>query len=226
VLADVEQARLEIQELAGLRRGRLAVGATPSISTILLPPALGEFHARYPGVMLTLREAGSRDLVRLLEQGELDLAVIILPVRHPILDTRPIVEEELVLAVPPGHELAGRDGVAIADLRDVPLVMFRMGYDLRDTTLAAFRHAGFEPKIALEGGEMDSVLRLIGAGLGVAIVPRMVVEPGGPVVGIRLASPRLTRTVALANRRDRPLSRAAREFTDVVRQLVAPETPR
>jgi DNA-binding transcriptional LysR family regulator len=225
VLADVDQARVEIQELAGLRRGRLAVGATPSISTILLPPALGAFHARYPGVMLMLREAGSRDLVRLLEQGELDLAVIILPVRHPILDTTPILDEELVLAVPPGHELAGRDAVAVAELGDVPLVMFRVGYDLRDTTLAAFRRAGFEPTIALEGGEMDSVLRLVGAGLGVAIVPRLVVEPGGPVVGVRLRSPRLSRTVALANRRDRPLSRAAREFTAVVKQLAGSGIP-
>jgi DNA-binding transcriptional LysR family regulator len=219
VLADVDRARIEIQELAGLRRGRLAVGAPPSVSTILLPPTLGVFHARFPGVMLTLREAGSRDLARLLEQGELDLAVIILPVRHPILETTPLLDEELVLAVPPGHKFARRESVALAELSDTPLVMFRVGYDLRESTLAAFRRAGIEPTIALEGGEMDSVLRFVAAGLGVAIVPQMVVEPGGSVIGVRLKSPRLTRTVALANRRDRPLSRAAQEFTAVVRQL-------
>src|SRR5688572_25291451 len=84
VLGDVDRARAEIQELAGLQRGRLAVGAPPSVSTVVLPPALGAFHARHPGVSITLREAGSGDLVRLLAQGELDLAIIILPVKHPV----------------------------------------------------------------------------------------------------------------------------------------------
>lgn len=219
VLADVDRARAEMQELAGLRRGHLAVGAPPSASTVLLPPALGAFHARHPGVSLTLREAGSGDLLRLLAQGELDLALIILPVKHPALETTPLFDEELVLAVPPAHELAERESVGVAALRSTPFVMFRDGYDLREATYAACRRAGFEPIVALEGGEMDSVLRLVAAGLGVAIVPNMVIELGGAVAGVRLAPPRLTRTLALANRRDRPLSRAARELASIVRDL-------
>lgn len=220
-LADVEQARAEVQELAGLRRGRLAVGATPSVSTTLLPRALALFHAEHPGVSLTLREAGSGNLIRHLEQGELDLAVIIRR-RHPALQTIPFLEEELVLAVPPAHELAERDSVEIGELRDVPLVMFREGYDLREATLAACRRAGFEPRMVLDGGEMDSVLRLVAAGLGVAVVPSMVIESDGPLRGVRLTGPTLTRTLALAHRRDRPLSRAARELAGLVRRL--PET--
>ena len=222
ILADVDQARAEVQELTGLRRGRLAVGATPSVSTTLLPAALATFHARYPGVALTLREAGSGDLVGQLEQGELDLAVIILPIRHRILKTTPLLEEELILAVPVGHELADRSSVAIAELRDVPLVMFREGYDLREATLAACRRAGFEPRLALDGGEMDSVLRCVAAGLGVAVVPSMVIEPDGAVRGVRVTPPRLTRTLALAHRRDRPLSRAARELAALMRRLPLP----
>ena len=217
VLADLAEARGEVQELAGLRRGRLAVGATPSVSTNLLPRALAAFHSRYPGVALTFREAGSGDLIRHLEHGELDLALIILPVRHPILKTTPFLDEELVLAVPAGHDLAARERVEVAELREVPLVMFREGYDLRDVTMAACRRAGFEPRLALDGGEMDSVLRFVAAGLGVAVVPSMVVEAGGPVRGVRLA-PALSRTVAFAHRRDRALSRAARELVAVLRR--------
>ena len=219
VLADVDQARAEVQELAGLRRGRLAVGATPSVSTTVLPRALAGFHAQYPGVSLALREAGSDDLIRELEQGGLDVALVILPARHPSLETTPFLEEELVLAVPPGHELAGRETVAVAELRHVPLVQFREGYDLRAVTLAACRRAGFAPRVAVDGGEMDSVLHLVAAGLGVAVVPSMVIESGGPVRGVRLGSPALTRTVALAHRRDRPLSRAARAFAALLADL-------
>ncbi len=219
VLADVDGAALEVRELADLRRGRLAVGATPSLATTLLPPALARFHAAFPGVELVLHEAGSRDLVGELEQGALDIALVILPLRHEVLETTPLLREELVVAVAPDHPLASRKTIAISDLRGVPLVMFRDGYDLRATTLAAFRRAGFEPTLALEGGEMDGVLRLAAAGLGVAVVPSLVIEPAGPLRAVRLADP-LTRTIGFANRRDRRLTRAGREFVETVRALV------
>ena len=219
VLADIDGAALEVRELAELRRGRLAVGATPSLTTTLLPPALARFHAAFPAVDLVLHEAGSRDLVRELEQGALDVALVILPMRHEMLETTPLLREELVVAVAPDHALASRKTVAIADLKGVPLVMFRDGYDLRATTLAAFRRAGFEPTLALEGGEMDGVLRLAAAGLGVAVVPSLVIDPAGPLRAVRLSEP-LTRTIGFANRRDRRLTRAGREFVDMVRALV------
>src|SRR6184192_37873 len=215
VLADVDGATGEVRELADLRRGRLAVGATPSLTITLLPPALAKFHSAFPGIELVLHEAGSRDLVAELEQGALD----IMPVRHETLETSPLLREELVVAVPHDHPLASRKTVTIADLRGVPLVMFRDGYDLRAATVAACRRAGFEPVFALEGGEMDGVLRFAAAGIGVAVVPSLVIDPAGPLRAMRLAEP-LTRTIGFANRRDRRLSRAGREFVETVRGLV------
>src|SRR5438445_634824 len=149
VLADVDGATGEVRELADLRRGRLAVGATPSLTITLLPPALAKFHSAYPGIDLVLQEAGSRDLVRELEQGALDVALVILPVSHETLETSPLLREELVVAVAPDHALASRRTIPIADLKGVPLVMFRDGYDLRAATVAACRRAGFEPLFAL-----------------------------------------------------------------------------
>ena len=219
VLADVDGASLEVRELADLRRGRLAVGATPSLTITLLPPALAKFHAAFPGIHLVLHEAGSRDLVQELEQGVLDIALVILPLRHEVLETTPLLREELVVAVPHTHPFAARKTVSIGDLKGAPLVMFRDGYDLRAATLAACRRAGFEPSFALEGAEMDGVLRLAAAGLGVAVVPSLVIDPAGPLRAVRLAEP-ITRTIGFANRRDRRLSRAGREFVDTVRTLV------
>src|SRR2546425_1043180 len=219
VLADVDGAAGEVRELADLRRGRLAVGATPSLTTTLLPPALARVHQSFPGIELVLHEAGSRDLVSELEQGALDVAFVILPLRHEVLETTPLLREELVVAVAPDHPLAARKTVAIAELKGVPLVMFRDGYDLRATTVAACRRAGFEPVFAIEGGEMDGVLRFAAAGIGVAVVPSLVIDPAGPLRAIRLTEP-LTRTIGFANRRDRRLSRAGREFVETVRGLV------
>src|SRR5437899_3147441 len=200
VLVDVDGATGEVRELADLRRGRLAVGATPSLTITLLPPALAKFHAAFPGIHLVVHEAGSRDLVAELEQGALDVALVIMPLRHEALETAPLLREELVVAVPHDHALAPRKTVPIAELKGVPLVMFRDGYDLRATTVAACRRAGFEPTFALEGGEMDGVLRLTAAGVGVAVVPSLVVERGGPLRAVRIAKPELTRPLGFAHR--------------------------
>jgi LysR family transcriptional regulator, transcription activator of glutamate synthase operon len=223
VLQRLEEARLEVQELSGLRKGTLAVGAPPSVGTHLLPRALAAFSRQHPGITLSFREAGSRTLVALLEEGELDLAVVIQPVRHPALETQPLIDEELLLVVPRTHHLAsdgGQQRVRLAQLRNEPFVLLREGaYDLRDQTLAACRRAGFDPQVALDGGEMDSMLRFVAAGIGLAILPEMVVSDvqsaDSPVV-LRRLQPRLTRALVIARRRDRYFSAAAREFTTVL----------
>jgi len=220
VLSDLDTAVDEVHELAGLRRGRLSVGATPSLTTAILPAALARFRAAYPGIDLKLQEAGSRDLVRELDEGALDLALVILPVRHRSLVTEPLLREELVVAVALEHPLAARASVTISELRDVPLVMFREGYDLRETTLAACAAAGFHPRFAVEGGEMDGVLRMAAAGIGVAVVPSMVVTHGGALHAVRISRPSLGRTVAFAHRKDRRPSRAASELMESVTTLV------
>src|SRR5687768_15388122 len=82
VLADVDGARHEVRDLAGLGRGRLSVGATPSLTTVVLPDVLARFHAEYPGVDLVLHEAGSRVLLERLERGDVEVALVILPVNE------------------------------------------------------------------------------------------------------------------------------------------------
>src|SRR5256885_10667902 len=97
VLQRLDEARLEVQELSGLRRGTLSVGAPPSVGTHLLPRALAAFSRRHPGIGLAFREAGSRTLISQLEQGELDMAGVDSPPRPPAPRTRaPRAEERLV----------------------------------------------------------------------------------------------------------------------------------
>lgn len=99
ILTDMETARREVQELAGMRRGRVRLGATPSLCAGLLAEALSGFHERFPGVELQVEESGSRDLIRALGNGELDLALIILPLQSsdPAFVTTPILRENLVV---------------------------------------------------------------------------------------------------------------------------------
>ena len=224
ILADVDAASAELSQVGGLTRGRLSIGATPSLAATLVPPVLARFHTAYPGIELALREAGSMELVAALVEGAVDIALVILPVRHEALETQALLREELVVAVARTHPLAKRRAIALTDLRDMPLVMFRQGYDLRSATEAACRGAGFAPTIAVEGGEMDGVLRLTAAGLGAAIVPSLIVEPRGPLRAVRIEKSALTRTIGIAHRRDRRLSRAGQELIETFRSLVRDRT--
>jgi DNA-binding transcriptional LysR family regulator len=222
ILADTELAQTAVREVVGLQQGRVRLGATPSLSTALVPQVLSRFHQRYPGIRLLLEEGGSRDLVARLAQGALDLALIILPLHtdDPALQTFPVFREPLVAAVPPGHPLGRRASLRIVELRDEPLVMFGEGYDLRDVTLAACRQAGFEPHAAVEGGEMETVLQMVQEGLGVAIIPSIVASRLHAGRAVPFVRPRITRTAALAHRRDAAPSGAAREFAAMTISLL------
>jgi DNA-binding transcriptional LysR family regulator len=218
VLADIEATGAEARALSGMVRGHLAVGATPSLITSVLAPALVTFHASHPGIDLSVVEAGSRQLVPQVASGEVDLALVVLPVTEPMVTTTPLFDDPLVLAVAPDHPFARKRRVQVRDLDGLDLVMFREGYDLRAVTLDACREEGVEPHLVSEGGEMAGVLSFVAAGLGAAVVPAIALPADGSLAAVPFAAPALSRTVALAQRGDRALARPARALAD---QLLA-----
>ncbi|WP_422752450.1 LysR family transcriptional regulator [Micromonospora sp. WMMD708] len=223
ILADVDTATREVQELVGLRRGRVRLGATPSLATSLAPPVLRRFRDAHPAVDLRVEEGGSQDLVRDLLRGDLDLALIIMPAQgaDPGLRVDPILRESLVIAsVEPLPAALVSGELRITDLRDQPLVMFREGYDLRDATIQACREAGFEPTFSVDGGEMDAVLSFVEAGLGIALVPGIVVSRRPGIRVTRLAPPGVRRTIAVARRRDIVPTHAGRELRRILLDYV------
>ena len=247
IVADVETARLEIAELAGLRRGRLRVGATPSLCVGVLADVLAVFHASYPGISLQVREGGSQDLVADLEDGQLDLALVIHqqdragvagrgggagrsgPAGGPgaaALAHIPVLREELVAISAAGgrsglDEALG-DHAGIVEISRHPLVVNRPGYELREVVLSACAAAGVTPRIAVEGGEMDAVLRMVEAGLGVAIVPSLVLTGRPGLRPTRLDGSGWThRTIALAHRTDVAPTRAADAFRETLLAVLA-----
>ncbi|MEC4015022.1 LysR family transcriptional regulator [Streptomyces sp. H27-D2] len=219
LLADSETALREVQEVAQLRRGRVRLGAPPSLCASLVPDVLRRFHDEFPAIELVVDEGGSQDVVHTLAAGELDLALIITPLpgqEASALATAELLREDLVvvsaLESPPPVR---RGRIHVTDLRDQPLVMFRRGYDLREFTTAACRAAGFEPTFAVEGGEMDAVLGFVRAGLGFAVVPGMVAARSGLRV-TSFAEPGMQRTISVAHRKDVVPPRAARELQRVL----------
>jgi DNA-binding transcriptional LysR family regulator len=225
ILADVESAQVQVRELVGLARGQLRLGATPTLSTVLLPAALRRFCDTYPGIDISVEERGGRELVGLLAQGELDLALVVLPLHthDPALATTSLLKEPLVVAAPADGSLVRAKRLRVRDLARHRLVMLRDGYDMREVLLTAMRRERIEPKVAIEGGELDGVLSLVEAGLGIAVVPSMVVEGRPRLRSIPFVRPGMSRTVGFAHRRDVEPSASARAFRSVLSDYLADE---
>jgi len=212
MIADADAARDAVQDIVGLRRGEVRLGATPSLCSSLVPAVLRGFRAAHPDIALYVTEGSSQDLSADLLAHSLDLALIVQPEQgvDPALEAAPILRESLVVAsVADGPPPTANPQVALTELRDRPLVMFRPGYDIRDVTLQACERAGFTPRFAVEGGEMDAVLAFVEAGLGVALVPSMVLVNRPLLRATPLAPPGMRRTIALAQRRRSVLPHAA-----------------
>ncbi|MGJ0390900.1 LysR family transcriptional regulator [Microbacterium sp. CGR1] len=207
MLAESEAIREEMGELAGLRRGRVRLGAPPTLCISLVAEAISTFHADHPGVDLHLTESGSRLLVDQLAVGAVDIALITESEGPPpsgfSLSRMPLLTEELVVvsaaSEPP---VSSSSSMSLAHLATLPLIALDETYELRATTDAAFRSAGLTPNFVLEGAEMDAVLRFVERGVGVAVVPAMVLFDQPALRSVRLTHPMMTRTVSLAHRAD------------------------
>ncbi len=223
VLAEADSARTEMAEFAGLARGRVVIGSLPSLAERQLPPLLALFHARYPGIELSLREETTTELLTLLRAGEVDAALA----HQTGADRLPggvaletLFDEDLVGVVAPGHHLAARGCLPLADLREEPLICSKPGSAIRRTVLDACAARGFAPRIAFESGGTATVRALAAAGLGVAILPRSDALAEGPAVAILPLEPVLARTVALAWPAERYHSAAAAAFLAFAREAL------
>ena len=226
----VANARLAVDDLAGLVRGQVTVGMVSGCALPALAELLAGFHDRHPGVAIALVEDNSDRLVDRLRDGRLDLALIGWAEQTPAdIDSVVLVDEELVAVVAPGHPLAGtgagagaRAGagaITIRQLRDLPLVSLPRGTGVRTALDAACAAAGFTPRIVFEASALPMVVELAGRGLGLAVVPASI--PNGPGI-LRLTDPQLRSRLELAWRCAPAANPAARALIEQARALGPP----
>ncbi|MER5643702.1 LysR family transcriptional regulator [Streptosporangium sp. NPDC002524] len=194
-----ERARAEVAAAAGEIRGRLAVGAIPTVAAVDLPTALKRFHLRHRQVRISLRSGASEELTERVRQGTLDVAFLGLPVgvRPRGVRGRELARGDLVAAVAPGHPLAVTERVELRQLSDEPFVDFPPGTAARAQTDEAFAAAGVRREVAFEVTNMDFMARLIRQGLGIGMLPAAFVPelPDLPVLQVRDAPARMEHLV-------------------------------
>ncbi len=218
VLSETEALRGEVDELRGLVRGRVTVGALLFGGELDIPAILAAFTTRFPHVEVGVREGTAQRMLEMLADGSIDLTFALEIDPPDQVERLALSHEELAAAMSTDHPLAGAGPLKISALAGHPLIAFQPGSTTRRLVDTALGGAGVEPRIAVEANDLALVRSLAARGLGVAILPRSFVELPGPRVSFRPLSPRLRLSVVLWWLRDRRLSPAARAFVEFAAQ--------
>jgi DNA-binding transcriptional LysR family regulator len=203
ILAEVSRARAAMDEHAGVVRGTVRVAATPA-DALTLPEAIAAFHRDHPGVRIALRHASTAEAVELVRSGAVDLAVLSLAGDTAGLEVTPLTDEPLRLIAARDDPLAAAGTARLEDLGGRPFVLAEPGSALRETVMAACQDQGFSPVPLLEVGDPATVRHLVGAGLGVALVPASWLDVPGPEVGVAGVEPEPRHRVCLVTARELP----------------------
>lgn len=222
LLADRDSLEAELDDLRGLRAGELNLGLPLLGSDILFAPLFAAYRERYPGVQLRLLELGSQALEESLLAGEVELAGSLLPVDAQAFEWQPVRREPMVALLPPEHRLAGAAALRLDCLRSAPFILFERGFALNRRIVAACAKYGFVPHEVARSSQIAFIAALVAAGMGVAVLPRMIAERhAAHLPQVLLDENDLVWHMALIWRRGSFLSHAARAWL----QLAAERAP-
>jgi DNA-binding transcriptional LysR family regulator len=217
VLRVIDIGRETVADIEGLRRGSLSIGTVHSLPVFLdLPSLISRYHAIAPGIEVRLRQGDAAGLMEQLRTGRLDLAFLPLLEAPDDIVTGMIACEDLVAATPPGHPLAGRSGVGLRDLIEYSFVDFEVGWGTRPLIDRAFGQAGLQRRTDFDVTDLETVIDLVGQGLGIALLPETIAELRQPKISIcELAEPAICWELLVAHLRsdnDAPMNGAAGAF--------------
>ncbi|TNC72006.1 LysR substrate-binding domain-containing protein [Rubellimicrobium roseum] len=222
-VSDILRSVDELGDLARAARdrlvGRLRIGVIPTVAPYLLPTLIAQLAQTNAGLDLQLREAVTSKLLTELAEGRLDTAIVALPVSEPALTEVALFSEEFVLVRPAAdadRPVPDRDG-----LREMRLLLLEEGHCFREQALSFCDLRGARPREMLEGSSLSTLVQLVGAGIGVTLIPEMAVPVetrSAPVSVAHFVEPQPSRTVGMVWRRQSPLAEPLRQMSEVVRR--------
>src|SRR6266545_4618072 len=223
IAARLQAAQADLAALDAGDAGPLSIGTYQSVGARILPTLLREFGVQWPQVEVKLREsADDRELVQLVERGELDLSFVVLPVDPGPYETVELMRDPYVLVVPAGSPLASRERVPqLRELVEHPLIGFRT---CRTTQRVEerLRQAGRDPHIIFRSDDNGTLQGLVAAGVGIAIVPRLTVDETDDAIRVVDLAERVPpRLIGIAWHSDRKRTRAAQAFVELAKQMTA-----
>jgi LysR family hydrogen peroxide-inducible transcriptional activator len=214
IIRQVADAKLEIQEMAGAERGKLVIGAIPTIAPYFLPSCLASFARKFPHVQISVVEEVTNELLNRVHQGAVDLALLALPVPANHCVCRELFRERLYVVIPQNHRLAASAQVHLAQIANDPFLLLKEGHCFRENTLAACGRARLKPNVVFESGQFTTILAMVAAGTGVSVVPEMAVETREGCRFLPLADEGSYRRVGIVQLKQHFRSRVHRAFVE------------
>ena len=221
ILFDVEDAIKELKDSPSLDR-RITVGAVPTIAPYMLVPLIERCRKTHPNLVVHLREDFRSDLTRAVLEGELDLAVVTLPIRDHRLAVEPLLTEPLLLVVGKGHPLTGRSEVTAGDLANETFVTMGDSSTLAAQIRSFCGDHNFAPKIGYRCAQVATLKLLVAMGVGISILPQVaqLPEDRATLTYLRLTGSAPTREIAVIRHLQRYRSRGAEQFLTLLREHV------
>ena len=199
--------------------GRLRIGVIPTIAPYLLPRIIGALSARFPALEIHVRETLTSKLLQELTEGRLDTALLALPISEPAFTEVPLFSEAFVLVRP--EEDAGKPVPSAERLREMRLLLLEEGHCFRDQALSFCNIQSNLPREGLDGSSLATPVQMVGAGIGVTLIPEMAVDVesrSAPVSVAGFPEPKPSRTVGMIWRKTNPLADQLQQIAEVVRQ--------
>jgi DNA-binding transcriptional LysR family regulator len=225
VLADLDTAEVALAQIAGLRGGRLRMASFPSAGATLMPLAIATFRERHPAVELTLIEGEPQDVAPRLRAGELDLALLFefdSSDERAGLNRIELLNDPLYLVLPREHRLARHKRLRLEDLRGEAWVQTSAESACARHVVRSCHAAGFEPHVAFESDDYQTVQGLVAAGVGVALIPELALTSVREDILVRTLSPDSpTRQVIAATAAGARLLPAAPAMLSVLGEVAA-----
>lgn len=221
---DILRAVDELDDLARASRGpltgRLRIGVIPTVAPYLLPDVIKELSRQYAGLDFRPREAVTQKLIEELMEARLDMAIVALPVSEPSLEEVALFDEEFVLVR--SLEDAGKPVPSSETLQEMRLLLLEEGHCFREQAISFCNMASPLPRDLMEASSLSTLVQMVGAGIGVTLIPEMAVpiETRSAAVSVaRLAAPRPSRTIGMIWRKTNPLSARFSRIAGLVRAV-------
>jgi len=214
-----EELQTALDDLLHEPSGEINIGIPPVIGTLFFPIIAKKFHQRYPRISLQLIEHGAKRIEYLIEAGEVDVGIVVLPVQEEAFSIYPITTEPFKLYVPPNHQLAKQSKVHLRELKNEPFILFNKEFSLHDLIINQCKTVGkFTPKIAYKSAQWDVITELVSAGLGVTLLPQSIYSKMNPssITTVPLVNPPMW-NLGVITKKDRYESFAVKELLTFLR---------
>lgn len=173
-LASLNDLPILLEELSDGATGEIKIGIPPLIGTLFFPQIARTFHKQYPNVKLELVEHGAILIEQLVEEGQIDVGLIVLPVNKSIFNIYSFINDEFLLYIHRDHPFAKRTSVELSELKDEQFIIFSKSFALHDYIINACKETGFIPSISYESSQWDLILELVASELGITLLPKSI----------------------------------------------------